>query len=123
MRLRRHRLPDPGRLANAGSFFKNVVVAGHESARLLERFPDLPHWPLPDGRVKLSSAWMIEQLGWKGRSRGPVGVYAHHALVLVNHGGATGRDLMALVRAIETDVEAHFGVTLEPEPGLVGDAA
>src|SRR5699024_4700812 len=89
MRLRRHRLPDPARLANAGSFFKSPVVAAETARRLLADYPKLPHWRLPGGNCKLAAAWMIEQLGWKGRTLGRVGVYRHHALVLVNHGGAT----------------------------------
>ncbi len=123
MRLRRHRLPDPARLANAGSFFKNPVVDGNTAAALLAEHPALPCWHLPDGRRKLAAAWMIESLGWKGRSLGRVGVYPHHALVLVNHGGATGAELLELVSAITGSVERRFGLTLEPEPLLVGSSA
>jgi UDP-N-acetylmuramate dehydrogenase len=120
MRLRRHRLPDPRRLANAGSFFKNPIVDDETANRLVAEHPDLPHWRLPGGGTKLAAAWLIESLGWKGRSMGRVGVYAHHALVLVNHGGATTDELMALVAAITDSVESRFGLTLEPEPQLVG---
>ncbi|NBD96342.1 MAG: UDP-N-acetylmuramate dehydrogenase [Gammaproteobacteria bacterium] len=120
MRLRRHRLPDPARLANAGSFFKNPIVDAATAEALLEEHPGLPHWPMPDGHVKLAAAWMIERLGWKGRSLGRVGVYRNHALVLVNHGGATHSELSALVRAITESVADSFGIVLEPEPVLVG---
>lgn len=120
MRLRRHRLPDPGRLANAGSFFKNPVVGAETAERLLAEHPELPHWPLSDGRRKLAAAWMIERLGWKGHSMGRVGVYRHHALVLVNHGGATAAELLELVAAITESVTSRFGLILEPEPILAG---
>lgn len=120
MRLRRHRLPDPSRLANAGSFFKNPVVDSATAERLLSENPDLPHWPMPGGLTKLAAAWMIERLGWKGRSLGRVGVYRNHALVLVNHGGAVAAELLDLVAAIVQSVEQRFGLTLEPEPNLVG---
>lgn len=120
MRLRRHRLPDPARLANAGSFFKNPVVEAAAAEAILSEHPHLPHWPMAGGRVKLAAAWMIERLGWKGRSLGRVGVYRNHALVLVNHGGATHAELSALVRAITDSVAKSFGIELEPEPILVG---
>lgn len=122
MRLRRHRLPDPRRLANAGSFFKNPIVDDETAARLVAEHPGLPHWPLAGGGTKLAAAWLIETLGWKGRSMGRVGVYAHHALVLVNHGGASKEELLALIAAITESVEVHFGLTLEPEPQLVGES-
>lgn len=119
MRLRRHRLPDPGRLPNAGSFFKNPVISADSARKLLAAHPDLPQWPLPDGRVKLGAGRLIELLGWKGRSIGDAGVYPNHALVLVNHGHATAADLRALIDAIVESVRREFGIVLEPEPLLV----
>lgn len=120
MRVRRHRLPDPARLPNAGSFFRNPVVDAEAAASLYADHPDLPRWPLDDGRVKISAAWMIERLGWKGRNVGGIGVYEGHALVLVNHGGGTGEQLLEMAGAIQASVRKEFGVTLYPEPGLVG---
>lgn len=119
MRLRRHRLPDPGRLPNAGSFFKNPVISADSARKLLAAHPDLPQWPLPDGRIKLGAGRMIELLGWKGQSIGGAGVYPNHALVLVNHGQATATDLRALIDAIVESVRREFGIVLEPEPLLV----
>ncbi len=120
MRLRRHRLPDPKRLANAGSFFKNPVINA-ESARMLRRdYADLPCWPMADGRTKLGAGWMIEHLGLRGYSVNDAGVYRNHALVLVNHGQATSADIRKLIGLITTSVKAEFGVTLEPEPELIG---
>lgn len=123
MRLRRHRLPDPARLANSGSFFKNPVVDAASARSLLEEHPDLPSWPMPDGRVKLGAGGMIELLGWKGKSVGNAAVYPNHALVLVNRGQATAAELLRLIAAITESVERRFGIRLEPEPLLVGENA
>lgn len=120
MRLRRHRLPDPARLANSGSFFKNPLVDAAQAKRLVKRWPGLPHWPMDDGRVKLGAAWMIDQLGWKGRRLGQVGVYRNHALVLVNHGQAQAHELLQLLHAIQNAVFQRFSVQIEPEPILIG---
>jgi UDP-N-acetylmuramate dehydrogenase len=117
--IRRRKLPDPAVIGNAGSFFKNPVVAAEACARLLAAHPAMPHYPQPDGREKLAAGWLIEQAGWKGRDRGAVGCYEHQALVLVNRGGATGADVYGLAQAIMADVEARFGVCLEPEPVFV----
>ncbi|MEE4638716.1 MAG: UDP-N-acetylmuramate dehydrogenase [Wenzhouxiangella sp.] len=120
MRLRRHRLPDPTRLANAGSFFKNPVLSASDAEQLLLTHPGMPHWRLPDGQVKLAAGWMIEQRGWKGKSIGDAAVYHHHALVLINRGQATAAQLGSLIERLTDDVDAAFGVRLEPEPILIG---
>lgn len=120
MRLRRHRLPSPARLPNAGSFFQNPVVNPDIAARLLAEHPGWPHWPMTDGRVKLAAGWMIEWLGWKGQSMGGAGVYDKHALVLVNHGQATPREVLNLIEAIRRSVAETFGIHLQPEPRIVG---
>ncbi|MDR3221437.1 MAG: UDP-N-acetylmuramate dehydrogenase [Candidatus Accumulibacter sp.] len=114
--LRRRKLPDPARLPNVGSFFRNPLADAGTANRLLTAHPDLPHYPQPDGRVKLAAGWLIEQAGWKGRDLGPVGMYEKQALVLVNRGGATGADVLALMRAVQDDVRGKFGVELAPEP-------
>lgn len=117
--IRRRKLPDPAEIGNVGSFFKNPVVDAASCARLLQLNPDMPHYPQPDGSEKLAAGWLIEQAGWKGRSLGPVGSYARQALVLVNHGGASGADVRRLAEAIMADVRVRFGVALEPEPVFV----
>lgn len=122
LRLRRHRLPDPGRLANAGSFFKNPIVGAKTARDLLETEPDLPHWPMADGSVKLAAGWMIDRLGFRGERVNDAGVYANHALVLVNHGQARAADLRRLIDRIVEAVDDRFGVRLEPEPRLIGVA-
>ena len=117
--IRRRKLPDPAEIGNAGSFFKNPVVAAEACVRLLAAHPALPHYPQPDGREKLAAGWLIEQAGWKGRDLGPVGCYERQALVLVNRGGASGADVRRIADAIMADVERAFGVRLEPEPVFV----
>lgn len=117
--IRRRKLPDPAQIGNAGSFFKNPVVPGAQCRALLERFPALVHHAQADGSEKLAAGWLIDQCGWKGRNLGAAGVYPKQALVLVNNGGATGADVMALARAIQNDVRERFGVELEPEPVFI----
>lgn len=119
-RLRRAKLPDPTVLGNAGSFFKNPVVDGATARGLLSRHPEMPCYPTehPD-RVKLAAAWLIEQAGWRGAREGDAGVHRHHALVLVNHGRATGAQVLALAQRIGQSVLSQFGVQLEPEPRII----
>ena len=117
--IRRRKLPDPAQIGNAGSFFKNPVVGAAQCAALLERHPALVHHAQPDGSEKLAAGWLIDQCGWKGRTMGAAGVYPKQALVLVNNGGATGADVVALARAIQDDVMARYGVRLETEPVFV----
>ena len=114
--VRQRKLPDPARLPNTGSFFHNPVVAPRTADRLAAEHSSLPRYPQSDGRVKLAAGWLIEQAGWKGRNLGPVGMYEKQALVLVNHGGATGADVLALMQAVQRDVTEKFGVELTPEP-------
>lgn len=117
-RIRQRKLPDPSRLGNAGSFFKNPVVSGCTAQRLLAQYPELPHWPAGD-QVKLSAAWLIEQCNWKGRREGAVGVHCHHALVLVHYSGGNGRQLLNLAERIQQDVVQRFDITLQPEPKII----
>jgi len=120
--LRRRKLPDPAQIGNAGSFFKNPVVGRQKHAELLERFPSLVRYPLAGGRYKLGAGWLIEACGLKGSTRGRAGVFENQALVLVNRGGASGAELLALAREVQDRVREKFGVTLEPEVRIVGAA-
>ena len=126
--IRRRKLPDPAVIGNAGSFFKNPIVPAAQAAALADAHPTLPVFPMRDtesgpvaASCKLSAAWLIDQAGWKGHRDGDAGVAASHALVLVNHGNATGAQLLHLARRIAASVQARFGVDLEPEPRIVGD--
>jgi UDP-N-acetylmuramate dehydrogenase len=119
-RLRRRKLPDPAAIGNAGSFFKNPVVDASLAERLRGEHPDLPVHPADAAHCKLSAAWLIERCGWRGYRDGDAGISAQHALVLVNHGRASGAELLALARRVARSVEERFGVRLEPEPRIVG---
>ncbi len=116
---RRAKLPDPAQIGNAGSFFKNPVVDAVFAGQLKAAHPGLPVYPQTSGQAKLAAAWLIDQCGFKGARRGAAGVHDKQALVLVNHGGATGAQILALAREIQAAVAQRFGVALEPEPIIV----
>ncbi|HEV2540276.1 MAG TPA: UDP-N-acetylmuramate dehydrogenase [Frateuria sp.] len=117
--LRTRKLPDPAVIGNAGSFFKNPIVEAALGESLKRQHPELVAWPGSDGRWKLSAAWLIEASGFKGHREGDAGISNRHALVLVNHGHASGSELWALAQRVIAGVEAKFGVRLEPEPVVV----
>ena len=117
--LRTRKLPDPAVIGNAGSFFKNPIVDATLGESLKREHPDLVAWPGSDGGWKLSAAWLIEAAGLKGYREGDAGISNRHALVLVNHGHASGAELWGLAQKVIAGVEATFGVRLEPEPVVV----
>lgn len=117
-RLRLRKLPNPALIGNAGSFFKNPAVPRDLADRLLAEHPTLPVWPVNHDR-KLSAAWLIESCGFKGLREGDAGVSSQHALVLVNHGHATGEQIWTLAQRIREAVNHRFGVTLETEPLVI----
>ena len=117
--IRRAKLPDPAVLGNAGSFFKNPVVGAAAAERLLAEYPDMPHYPAPEGRVKLAAGWLIDRAGMKGRRAGAVGVHERQALVLVNHGGATGGEVIAFAHKVQETVREKFGIEIDTEVNIL----
>lgn len=117
--IRRAKLPDPKEQGNAGSFFMNPVMPRKQYETLLAAWPDMPHYDVDADRVKIPAAWMIDRLGWKGKQMGRAGVHPKQPLVLVNLGGATGREVMSLAEAIQKSVRETFGVEIVPEVNYI----
>ena len=117
--IRHRKLPDPKVTGNAGSFFKNPVVDQTVADALQMEYEQMPVYPVGGGRVKLAAGWLIDRAGWRGAVRGRVGVHPRQALVLVNTGGATGDEVLALAREIQHDVQQKFRVRIEPEVNIL----
>lgn len=117
--IRSEKLPDPAVLGNAGSFFKNPLVSVELAQRLSAEHAGLVAYPQADGRVKLAAGWLIERAGWKGFREGDAGVHRLQALVLVNYGQASGRQLLALAQRIQADIFQRFAIDLEIEPNVL----
>ena len=113
--IRQAKLPDPEVLGNAGSFFMNPVIDAVHFEKLRQQYPDIPSYPVPDGKVKVPAGWLIEQCGFKGKKHGEVGVYEKQALVLVNLGNATGDEIALMAESIRSAVKDRFGIELMPE--------
>ncbi|WP_333663466.1 UDP-N-acetylmuramate dehydrogenase [Chishuiella changwenlii] len=118
IRIRESKLPDPSQIGNSGSFFKNPVVTNEEFAEIEKTYPTVSHFKT-DAGVKLAAGWLIEQAGWKGKRFGDAGVHDKQALVLVNHGNATGREIYDLSEQIINDIKTKFGVTLTREVNII----
>ncbi|WP_285009409.1 UDP-N-acetylmuramate dehydrogenase [Pedobacter faecalis] len=117
--IRVSKLPDPSTIGNAGSFFKNPIVSRETADALTGRFPDAVRYPVANGDVKLAAGWLIEQCGFKGMVDGNTGTWKNQALVLVNHGGATGQEVYTFSERIIKEVDAKFGVKLEREVNIL----
>ena len=116
--IRQEKLPDPKIIGNAGSFFMNPIVDEAKYKELSVVYPQMPFYRISENAYKIPAGWMIEQCGWKGKTLGKAGVYEKQALVLVNLGGATGEEIIALYHAVQHDVKARFGIAINPEVNI-----
>ncbi len=115
IKIRENKLPDPKKMGNAGSFFKNPYICIAHYEGLKQHYPEIPHYPVNEEVVKVPAAWLIDQCGWKGKCIGHAAVHEKQPLVLVNTGEATGKDIVTLAEAIQNDVKKKFFIDLEPE--------
>ncbi|MGK0305634.1 MAG: UDP-N-acetylmuramate dehydrogenase [Gammaproteobacteria bacterium] len=118
--VRQSKLPDPAKIGNAGSFFKNPVITLKHYIRLQQTWPSIPSYPVNKTKVKVPAAWLIDQLGFKGKNIGGIGCHPTQALVLTNDGSGTGEQLLQLARAIKAAVLSDFSIVLENEVRLIG---
>ncbi len=117
--IRQSKLPDPKVEGNAGSFFVNPVVSHEKYRELAMIYPGMPHYRINDEQEKIPAGWLIERCGWKGKTRGAAGVHDKQSLVLVNKGGATGKDILALCEAVRHDVLERFGISIQTEVNII----
>lgn len=117
--IRQAKLPDPAKVPNAGSFFKNPLVSTGQYESLLKQYSELVSYPAAEHQRKLAAGWLIEQAGWKGKRQGSIGVHPQQALVLVNYGEGSGAELLQFANILCEDIQRRYGVTLEIEPTIV----
>lgn len=117
--IRKSKLPDPNKIGNSGSFFKNPVIAITEFQVLQERFPKIPSYPISTKEIKVPAGWLIENIGYKGKNYGAYGVHEKQALVLVNYGNASGEDIYKLAKEIQKEVKNKFQINLEIEVNIL----
>ncbi len=117
--IRQAKLPDPKVMGNAGSFFMNPIVAREKYEQLAAQYEGMPHYAVDADHEKIPAGWMIDQCGWKGKSMGRAGVHDKQALVLVNRGGATGQEILALCKVIQRDVKEKFDIDIFPEVNVI----
>lgn len=117
--IRNAKLPDPDVEGNAGSFFMNPIVTREKYLELAKAYPNMPHYNVDENYEKIPAGWMIDQCGWKGKTLGRAGVHGKQALVLVNRGGADGKEIVELCQRIQDDVRNTFGIDIHPEVNII----
>ncbi len=117
--IRRTKLPDPEKVGNAGSFFKNPLISEKKYEKIRNRYPEMPSYNVGEGLVKVPAGWLIEQCGWKGKQMGNAAVHDKQALVLVNMGHASGKEVLALAEQILASVKNEFAIDLEMEVNVI----
>ena len=117
--IRKSKLPDPKELGNSGSFFKNPIIGKKKFDKFIKSHPEAPFYELEDDQFKVPAGWLIEQCGFKGRRFGDAGVHERQALVLVNYGNATGKEILELAENIQKEVSKQFGISIQPEVNII----
>lgn len=117
--IRQQKLPDPNEIGNSGSFFKNPVISKTDFDKLKDQFSEIPHYIVSEKEMKVPAGWLIETAGFKGKRFGNYGVHNKQALVLVNHGDASGKDILRLARLIQKTVSRLFNIDLETEVNII----
>ena len=119
IKIRESKLPNPNEIGNSGSFFKNPTINNIEFEKFYKNFPTAPFYKLSEFEYKIPAGWLIEKAGFKGQRVGDAGVHKNQALVLVNHGNASGKEILELAKKIQTKVKQDFGILIEPEVNIV----
>ncbi|WP_346882751.1 UDP-N-acetylmuramate dehydrogenase [uncultured Algibacter sp.] len=117
--IRESKLPDPKKIGNSGSFFKNPIISKYHFNKLLKNFADVPNYPVSDDAVKVPAGWLIEKAGFKGKTFGHYGIHKNQALVLVNYGNASGLEILNLSKLIQKTVKRLFDITIEAEVNIL----
>jgi len=117
--IRNSKIPDPEELKSAGSFFKNPIINKQKLNELSSLYPNIPSFTLSENKYKIPAAWLIEQCGWKGKRKGDVGTYKNQALIIINFGNASGKEIFEFAQSIKKSVVTKFGINLEFEVNVV----
>jgi len=119
IKIRQSKLPDPAKIGNSGSFFKNPIISVKQYELLKKTYPTLPSYPIDSESVKVPAGWLIEQAGWKGKTIGEIGVHKNQALVLVNYGNGHGSEIRKLAEKIQTSILENFNINLHAEVNII----
>lgn len=117
--IRNRKLPNPAIIGNSGSFFKNPIISNKQFKKIQKEFPEIVAYRLSQQKIKIAAAWMIDSCGWKGYRKGDAGVHKKQALVLVNFGNATGREIISISKKIQDSVHHKFGIEIKPEVNII----